>query len=131
MNWLITGGAGYIGSHIAELFQQEGLSYYCYDNLSTGDPARISDHERLIVGDIHDELKLSSLIKELNISGVIHLAAKKSVEESREKPILYEETNFVKKPTSSLIFPISATSVAGSPSRLGRNSGSKGNPILE
>jgi UDP-glucose 4-epimerase len=94
MNWLITGGAGYIGSHIAELFQQEGLSYYCYDNLSTGDPARISDHERLIVGDIHDELKLSSLIKELNISGVIHLAAKKSVEESREKPILYEETNF-------------------------------------
>jgi UDP-glucose 4-epimerase len=94
MNWLITGGAGYIGSHIAELFQQEGLNYYCYDNLSTGDPARISDRERLIVGDIHDEVKLERVINEMEVSGIIHLAAKKSVEESREKPILYEKTNF-------------------------------------
>ena len=94
MNWLITGGAGYIGSHIAELFQQEGLNYYCYDNLSTGDPARISDSERLIIGDIHDEVKLERVINEMEVSGVIHLAAKKSVEESREKPILYEKTNF-------------------------------------
>ena len=94
MNWLITGGAGYIGSHIAELFQQEGLNFFCYDNLSTGDPARISDNERLIVGDINDEFKLERVINEMEVSGVIHLAAKKSVEESREKPILYEETNF-------------------------------------
>lgn len=41
MNWLITGGAGFIGSHIAGLFQNEGIDYFCYDNLSSGNAARL------------------------------------------------------------------------------------------
>ena len=94
MNWLITGGAGYIGSHVAQLFHDEGLSHYCYDNLSSGLASRIPDQQRLIIGDINDETKFASVIREFQISGVIHLAAKKSVEESRSKPLLYEETNF-------------------------------------
>lgn len=110
MSWLITGGAGYIGSHIADLFQQEGLDYYCYDNLSAGDPARIPDSERLIVGDINDEVKLESVINELEVSGIIHLAAKKSVEESREKPMLYERTNF--KATEKILDICSRNSVS-------------------
>lgn len=94
MNWLITGGAGYIGSHIAELFKQEGLNYFCYDDLSAGDPGRISDSERLIIGDINDELKFTNVIKEKKITGVIHLAAKKSVGESKEHPELYKKVNY-------------------------------------
>lgn len=93
MNWLITGGAGYIGSHIAQLFHDEGLSYYCYDNLSSGLAARIPDVRRLIIGDIRDETQFINAITEFQISGVIHLAAKKSVEESKNEPLLYEETN--------------------------------------
>lgn len=94
MSWLITGGAGYIGSHIAQLFDDEGLSYYCYDNLSSGLASRIRDVRRLIIGDIRDEKQFTNAINQFQISGVIHLAAKKSVEESRNDPILYEETNF-------------------------------------
>ena len=94
MNWLITGGAGYIGSHIAGLFQKEGIDYFCYDNLSSGHAARLPESKKLIVGDINDEPKFSSVIKEKRITGVIHLAAKKSVEESRKHPELYEEVNF-------------------------------------
>jgi len=94
LNWLITGGAGYIGSHIAQLFHDEGLSYYCYDNLSSGLASRIPEERRLIIGDINDETKFASVIRDFHISGVIHLAAKKSVEESRSEPLLYEETNF-------------------------------------
>ena len=94
MNWLITGGAGYIGSHIAELFQKEDINYYCYDDLSSGDASRLPDSKKLIIGDINDELKFASVIKEMKITGVIHLAAKKSVEESKEHPELYEKVNF-------------------------------------
>ena len=94
MNWLITGGAGFIGSHIAGLFQKEGIDYFCYDNLSSGNAARLPESKRLIVGDINDEPKFSSVIKEKKITGVIHLAAKKSVEESNKHPELYEKVNF-------------------------------------
>lgn len=94
MNWLITGGAGYIGSHIALLFQKEDINYFCYDNLSSGDAARLPDNAKLIVGDINDEIKFASVIKEKKIEGVIHLAAKKSVEESNEHPELYEKVNY-------------------------------------
>lgn len=94
MNWLITGGAGYIGSHIAELFQKEDINYYCYDDLSSGDASRLSESKKLIIGDITDEHKFANVIKEKKITGVIHLAAKKSVEESKKHPELYEKVNF-------------------------------------
>jgi UDP-glucose 4-epimerase len=47
----------------------------------------------LIIGDIQNETQFANAITEFQISGVIHLAAKKSVEESRKEPVLYEETN--------------------------------------
>jgi UDP-glucose 4-epimerase len=93
MSWLITGGAGYIGSHIAQLFDDEGLSYYCYDNLSSGLASRIRDVRRLIIGDIRDEKQFTNAIIEFEVTGVIHLAGKKSVDESKSAPLLYEETN--------------------------------------
>lgn len=54
MKWLITGGAGYIGSHIIEEFLKDGQEVIAYDSLVTGDPKRIQGICELIEGDIRN-----------------------------------------------------------------------------
>lgn len=89
---LITGGAGYIGSHITLLLRQEGYRTIVYDNLSTGNAALIPESD-LVVGDILDTAALTDIMKRGQIETVIHLAAKSSVPESFEQPDSYFTTN--------------------------------------
>jgi UDP-glucose 4-epimerase len=89
---LITGGAGYIGAHVAaELFSQ-GYSVRIYDDFSNGLHRRVDGKFRDVVdGDILDRERLIEALQ--GIDGVIHLAAKKSVEESVKNPLKYYENN--------------------------------------
>ncbi len=88
MKVLITGGAGFIGSHVADLFLKKGYSVKILDNLSSGN--NINPKAEFIKGDITD---LELLKKEFNVDFVIHNAALISVPESMEKPALYNKVN--------------------------------------
>ena len=94
MTWLITGGAGYIGGHITNLFEEAGMDYVCFDDFSSGIAARIPDKSKLFIGDIRDPEAIDTVIDKFHVTGVIHLAAKKSVQESQINPDLYSEVNF-------------------------------------
>lgn len=78
---LITGGAGYIGSHITHLLKASGYQVIVFDNLSTGNAWAISGTP-LIHADILDETRLHHALESNKIQTVIHLAAKSSVPES-------------------------------------------------
>ena len=95
MTWLITGGAGYIGSHVVRALAAAGHATVVFDDLSTGKKSRVPAGVPLVVGSILDGDLLASTLREHGITGVVHLAAKKSVAESVENPELYELTNVV------------------------------------
>lgn len=95
MSILITGGAGYIGSHCNKVLKKAGYDTVILDDLSNGHKEAIGDSE-LIIGDIGDRDILNSIFSDHKIDGVIHLAAKKSVEESVSDPDLYYRENVVK-----------------------------------
>tara|TARA_Y200000002_G_scaffold246695_1_gene204111 strand:- start:1228 stop:2202 length:975 start_codon:yes stop_codon:yes gene_type:complete len=94
MKLLITGGAGYIGSHMVRLAQNLGHDITVLDNFSTGNRWAIKDCEILEVDLINKEA-LSKELSGKSFDGVIHFAAKSLVGESIEKPGLYYETNLV------------------------------------
>ena len=89
---LITGGAGYIGSHLALLLLKQGYKVTIFDNLSTGNEWAVCNSS-LIRADILDTDLLVRVMQEHRVQCVIHLAAKSSVSESFIKPELYYETN--------------------------------------
>jgi UDP-glucose 4-epimerase len=98
--WFLTGGAGYIGSHIADEFIKAGKSVVIYDSLYQGLQSRIKFLEAkhqieipLVQEDILDYKKLDETIKNYNIHGIVHTAALKAVGESMEKRDLYFEVN--------------------------------------
>jgi UDP-glucose 4-epimerase len=93
MSWLLTGGAGYIGSHIAHQFVEAGESVVILDNLSTGLMERIPKSATFVKGDITSDSDLAKVFKSHAIEGVINLAALKSVAESELFPDEYELVN--------------------------------------
>ena len=95
MTWLLTGGAGYIGSHVVRALDSAGHLTVVFDDLSTGKKSRVPANVPLVVGSILDGDLVASTMREHGITGVVHLAAKKSVAESVENPELYELTNVV------------------------------------
>ncbi|MFM1967538.1 MAG: UDP-glucose 4-epimerase GalE [Actinomycetota bacterium] len=91
---LVTGGAGYIGAHVAAELLKEGYSVRIYDDFSNGLHKRVDGKFRDIVeGDILDREKLIQAMQ--GVDAVIHLAAKKAVEESVKNPLKYYENNVV------------------------------------
>ena len=89
---LVTGGAGYIGAHVAHELLNEGYSVRIYDDFSNGLHKRVDGKFRDIVeGDILDREKLIQAMQ--GVDSVIHLAAKKAVEESVKNPLKYYENN--------------------------------------
>jgi UDP-glucose 4-epimerase len=89
---LLTGGAGYIGAHVAYELLNEGYSVRIYDDFSNGLHKRVDGKFRDIVeGDILDREKLIQAMQ--GVDAVIHLAAKKAVEESVKNPLKYYENN--------------------------------------
>ena len=94
MKLLIPGGAGYIGSHMVRLAQDEGYDVVVLDDFSTGHKSAIKDCEILEVNLLNNE-KLEKLLKGRYFDGVIHFAAKSLVGESIKNPNLYYRNNFV------------------------------------
>ncbi len=89
---LVTGGAGYIGAHVAAELLKAGYSVRIYDDFSNGLHKRVDGSFRDIVeGDILDREKLIQAMH--GVDAVIHLAAKKAVEESVKNPLKYYENN--------------------------------------
>lgn len=89
MKVLITGGAGFIGSHIAEKFNNEGSEVFIVDNLSTGkrDNIPFIDNDHFFQNDVKDFELLTELVKVHQFDYVFHLAAMVSVVETVEKPV--------------------------------------------
>ena len=95
MKILVTGGAGYIGSHVVRALQAAGHSAVAVDDLSFGIPSRLGDTP-LIQIDLASPEATSVLVKAFkdhSIEGVIHLAARKSVAESVANPEYYYQQN--------------------------------------
>ena len=93
---LVTGGAGYIGSHMVLALVGAGESVVVLDDLSTGFKEAVHPKARLVIGDVADEKLVASLIKEYKIDAVIHFAAKIVVPESVTDPLGYYLANTVK-----------------------------------
>ncbi len=98
--WLLTGGAGYIGTHIADEFIRAGKSVVIYDSLYQGLESRIvylRAHHGVeipfIKADIRDYNEIENVIRTHKIDGIVHTAALKAVGESMEKPDEYFEVN--------------------------------------
>ena len=89
---LVTGGAGYIGSHVVRMLTGAGQSVVVLDNLSTGFSDAVKGAE-LIVGDTGDQVLVSKLLKEHEVETVIHFAAHTIVPESVENPLKYYGNN--------------------------------------
>jgi UDP-glucose 4-epimerase len=99
--WLITGGAGYIGTHIADLFIASGKDVVLLDSLYQGLESRV-DYLRskhgieipLEVIDLRDYPKIDALLAAHSFTGIVHTAALKAVGESMEKPDEYMDVNY-------------------------------------
>ncbi len=89
---LVTGGAGYIGSHTVRQLGEAGYEVIVYDNLSTGS-AKALLNGSLIVGDLADELSLSLAFAQHNFDAVLNFAASISVPESVANPLDYYANN--------------------------------------
>jgi len=98
--WLITGGAGYIGAHVADEFLANGKDVVIYDSLYRGLESRIEYLRKkykkeipMVVADIRDIDKFEEALSTYKPYGIIHTAALKAVGESMEKPDEYFEVN--------------------------------------
>jgi UDP-glucose 4-epimerase len=92
MTWLITGGAGYIGAHVVAAMCDAGERVVVLDDLSTGDRTRIAGVP-LVEGSVLDQPLVERALREHEITGVVHIAAKKSVDESVREPLFYYREN--------------------------------------
>ncbi|MGL5872688.1 MAG: UDP-glucose 4-epimerase GalE [Xenococcaceae cyanobacterium] len=89
---LVTGGAGYIGSHTVKQLGECGYDIVVYDNLSTGSTSAVLYGE-LVVGDLNNKQLLSKVFAEHNFDAVLHFAASISVPESIINPLDYYANN--------------------------------------
>lgn len=99
---LITGGAGYIGSHTLVALSEAGYDFVVYDNLSNSSKESIKRVEKIVnksisfeEGDIRDKKTLKKIFIKYNIDSVIHFAGLKAVGESVLKPLEYYDNNVV------------------------------------
>ena len=92
MRILITGGAGYIGSHVVAALGEKGADILVYDNLSTGHQDSLL-YGKLVVGDLNDKLLLEKTIKTFKPDAVLHFAAFIQVGESVREPLKYYRNN--------------------------------------
>ena len=91
---LVTGGAGYIGSHMVRVLSQNGYSPIVFDNLSTGHREFVPATVAFIEGDLRNTSELAGVFRKHQITGVLHFAATLVVPESVTNPIKYYDNNF-------------------------------------
>ncbi|MBM3224103.1 MAG: UDP-glucose 4-epimerase, partial [Candidatus Tectomicrobia bacterium] len=91
---LVTGGAGYIGSHTVKLLIQRGYAPVVYDNLIYGHREAVSQGD-FVHGHLHDTARLVEVLTQYNITDVLHFAAFAYVGESVQDPLKYYDNNVV------------------------------------
>lgn len=96
MKILITGGAGFIGSHLCDKYTQEGHTVLCFDNFMTGDLRNVrhllnSHNFKLIKGDVRDQAALSQAMRDIDV--IFHLAAQVHVDRSYIEPRMTYDVN--------------------------------------
>src|SRR3954452_187269 len=94
MKVLVTGGAGYVGSHACKALAAAGITPVVYDNLSAGHQWAVK-WGPLVVGDLCDGTLLRETIRKHQIEAVLHFAAHSYVGESVENPRKYFQNNLV------------------------------------
>jgi UDP-glucose 4-epimerase len=94
MRVLVTGGAGYVGSHAVACLRRAGHELLVYDNLELGHKSAVPA-ELLVVGDLAEQARLAELMRERRIEAVMHFAALALVAESVANPALYYRNNVV------------------------------------
>ncbi|MDN5761219.1 MAG: UDP-glucose 4-epimerase GalE [Microlunatus sp.] len=87
MSWLVTGGAGYIGSHVVRAFENEGIDCVVLDDLSSGHRSFVSESVPLVVGSIVDEAAVDEALDGREVTGVVHLAGFKYAGVSVTRPL--------------------------------------------
>ena len=96
LNILVTGGAGYIGSHVCYLLIEQGYKVTCIDSLITGNKELLPKQVKLEVFDIAEKEKVTKLIKNNNFDLVMHFAGLIRVDESVKQPVRYNDFNYLK-----------------------------------
>ena len=87
MTWLVTGGAGYIGSHVVRAFQAAGVEAVVLDDLSSGHRSFVSPQTPLVVGSVLDTDLVTRTLREHRAAGVVHLAGFKYAGVSVRRPL--------------------------------------------
>jgi UDP-glucose 4-epimerase len=87
MSWLVTGGAGYIGSHVVRAFEEADLEAVVVDDLSSGHRSFVGPHTPFVEGSILDTDLLVRTCKEHHVEGVVHLAGFKYAGVSVQRPL--------------------------------------------
>jgi UDP-glucose 4-epimerase len=129
MRILITGAAGFIGSHIARAYQRDGHEIAGIDNLSTGNRENLPANIPLSVFDLSDEQKLATVIKDFRPDVVSHHAAQVNVRRSWENPLADLRSNILASVTlfriaselvsmPGIIYSSSGGAIYGEPKRL-------------
>jgi len=132
MNYLVTGGAGYIGSHMVKMLQEHNHDVTVIDNLSTGFKDLINDCEIINI-DIKNKSLVDESLSKKNYDGVFHFAAKSIVNESFNKPEEYRKNNvdgtinlvesMIKYEINNLIFSSSAAVYGNNHNQIIKESG--------
>src|SRR5262245_27873877 len=89
MTVLVTGGAGYIGSHMVHALVDAGERVVVLDNLATGFDWAVAQDASLVIGDVGDQPRVAALIAEHRVDAVVHFAASVVVPDSVRDPLSY------------------------------------------
>ena len=93
MTWMVTGGAGYIGSHIVRAFQSVGVDVVVFDDLSSGFEDFIPAHVPFVHASILDRAQVDKALVEYRVTGILHLAGFKYAGVSVNRPLHCYEQN--------------------------------------
>ena len=87
MTWVVTGGSGYIGSHVVQAFVDEGIDALVLDDLTSGRDAFVPDGVEIVHGSITDPVAVSDVLRRPDVEGVVHVAALKYAGVSVREPL--------------------------------------------
>jgi len=93
MNILVTGGTGYVGSHIVKKLVEDNYKVVVYDNLSLGNQNAVNKKAIFIKSDLNDKIEISKVLKKYKINAVFLMAAYSSISESINNPKKYFKNN--------------------------------------